>query len=523
MSWRGVENLADPRAFLQKRVALLFGSVAAFISGFWVIGFIVAMFAGPTEAEFWDNLPHLIISIDAIFIWLFARRGERSILKLRLLESVGSFLVCACLSATLLSKDFRDFADMGPLMGVTMILVLRATLVPSQPVRTFFISLFSGLTGAIILSYAYRNEVLPVEHPWKGTLTPFQAALVMTGTWAVSFSIVAAIISRLFYGLQAKVREQLRLGQYSLEEKLGEGGMGEVYRARHAMLRRPTAVKLLPVAKAGEKSIARFEQEVRQTARLKHPNTVAIYDFGRTPEGVFYYAMELLDGLTLAEVVERDGPQQVSRVVHLMRQIAGALDEAHDVGLMHRDIKPANVLVCQRRGFGDVAKVVDFGLVKELDSGGNLSMTGTLVGTPLYLAPEAITNPEELDHRGDLYALGCVGYFLLTGTNVFEGKTVVEICSHHLHSTPVPPSVRADDVPPALEAIILRLLSKDPNDRYPDAPAVLEALEGIAPRWTSRDAHLWWDAQGLGDAGALRRTTQPPIDPQAMTVDLGVR
>src|SRR4029450_12284675 len=217
--------------------------------------------------------------------------------------------------------------------------------------------------------------------------------------------------------------------------------MGVVYRARHALLRRPTAVKLLPPDKAGEQSIARFEREVQLTAALSHPNTVTIFDFGRTPEGLFYYAMELLDGAPLDVVVDLDGAQPPERVLHVLDGAAGALGEAHEIGLIHRDVKPANIILCKQGGVFDVPKVLDFGLVKDLTAG-EASLTGsaTLAGTPLYMAPEAITAQRAMDARSDLYSLGAVGYFLATGTHVFPGRNAVEVLGHHLHTMPERPS-----------------------------------------------------------------------------------
>jgi serine/threonine-protein kinase len=275
--------------------------------------------------------------------------------------------------------------------------------------------------------------------------------------------------------------------------------MGAVYRARHALLRRPTAIKLLPPEKAGQAALERFEREVQLTARLSHPNTVAVFDYGRTPDGVFYYAMEYLDGINLAALVRDDGPQPPARVVHVLRQVASALAEAHGIGLIHRDVKPENIILCERGGIPDVAKVVDFGLVRDLERTSDASRTGVVTGTPLYLAPEAIKAPDRVDGRADLYALGAVGYFMLTGTHVFTGATLVEVCSHHLHTAPVAPSERLGRPLPAdVEALVLACLEKDPSRRPASALGLrdrLGELAGTHPR-SEAAARAWWDGFG---------------------------
>ncbi len=232
-------------------------------------------------------------------------------------------------------------------------------------------------------------------------------------TWQVAAVAVSAVTSRVLFGLRAEIADTRRLGQYTLEEKIGEGGMGVVYRAHHAMLRRPTAIKLLPLAKAGAENLLRFEREVQLTASLTHPNTVAVFDYGRTVEGVFYYAMEYLDGINLDQLVRADGPQPPGRVVRILQQASGALAEAHQIGLVHRDIKPANIILCERGGVPDVVKVVDFGLVKRVrtdDDAMTMAVTTeqTLLGTPLYMSPESISGTGEVGAPSDLYALGAV-------------------------------------------------------------------------------------------------------------------
>ncbi len=297
--------------------------------------------------------------------------------------------------------------------------------------------------------------------------------------------------------------------------------------ARHAMMRRPTAIKLLSPDKAGAVNLARFEREVQLTAQLTHPNTITIFDYGHTPDGVFYYAMELLDGATVDEIVKVDGPQPPGRVLKVMAEVAGALEEAHGVGLIHRDIKPANVLLCSQGGKPDVAKLVDFGLVKELAGTDQVEVTNSdsITGTPLYMSPESLTSPEDLDARSDIYSLGAVGYFLLTGEHVFPGTSIVEVCGHHLHTVPEPPSQRlGSPAPEDLEALILACLAKKPDDRPQSATDLLESIDACVDRhsWQLRDAHSWW--RDHADALAEHRAHAAETNPRAtLAIDLAER
>lgn len=291
--------------------------------------------------------------------------------------------------------------------------------------------------------------------------------------------------------------EAKRLGQYTLDEKLGEGGMGMVYRAHHAMLHRPTAVKLLSVDKTNSQSLARFEREVQLTSRLNHPNTIAIYDYGRTPEGIFYYAMEYLQGINLEDLIKQHGPQSEGRVIYILDQICGSLAEAHAIELIHRDIKPANIMLTERGGLHDFVKVLDFGLAKALDSKKSSSVTsaGTFTGTPLYMSPESIEHPDNVDARGDLYAVGAVGYFLLTGTPVFDAESVISILQKHVSATPDSPSTRlGSPISADLERVILRCLSKSVADRPQTAAELADDLARCqsAGAWTRKEADQWW-------------------------------
>jgi len=357
--------------------------------------------------------------------------------------------------------------------------------------------------------------------------TPLDTAAMTAANflaWWALITVVCVAITRIIYGLRRDLDRARQLGQYTLEEKLGSGGMGTVYRARHAMMRRPTAVKLLPPGKAGEANLARFEREVQLTAQLTHPNTVTIFDYGRTPDGIFYYAMELLDGATVADVVRFDGAQPPGRVLKVLAEVASALEEAHGIDFIHRDIKPANVILCWQGGKPDVAKLVDFGLVKDLagTDGVELTSTATLAGTPLYLSPEALTAPDKVDARADLYSLGAVGYFMLTGSHVFAGRTLAEVCGHHLHTTPEPPSHRlGHPVPSDLEALILSCLAKEASERPQSASALLGQILSCSSygEWSDDAARAWWQekAEGLRD---LRREEMETPHSLSLAVDL---
>ena len=320
-------------------------------------------------------------------------------------------------------------------------------------------------------------------------------ALLGIATLAMLFSMRRA--DRLAEQARRDAIELKRLGQYTLEDKLGEGGMGVVYRARHAMLHRPTAVKFLETSRTNEMAIARFEREVQLTSRLNHPNTIAIYDYGRTPEGVFYYAMEYLEGIDLQDLVDLHGPQPEGRVIHILKQVCGSLAEAHSIGLIHRDVKPANILLNVRGGLFDFVKLLDFGLVKaaETSRAALVTQAGGVVGTPHYMSPEAYKSPDKVDGRSDLYAVGAVGYFLLTATPLFIGDYVLDILNQQSNTPPEPPSQRlGQPVSPELERLLMRCLSKAASDRPASAEEIIAELVQIptAGSWTDADARAWW-------------------------------
>jgi serine/threonine protein kinase len=334
--------------------------------------------------------------------------------------------------------------------------------------------------------------------------------LVLSAIVVLVFTYRQVLWKRRLTEAELKARQ---LGQYKLIEKIGEGGMGIVYKAHHSLLRRETALKLLPPEKADAASLERFEREVQLTCRLTHPNTIQVYDYGHTPDGIFYYAMELLDGLNLHELVHRYGPQPEARVAHILKHICESLAEAHALGLIHRDIKPANVFITDRGGVPDSVKVLDFGLVKHLASGPDavqlLEVAGEdgIVGTPNFIAPEAIRDPNHCDARSDLYSVGVLGYFLLTGQELFSSETIAEICRKHLEETPQPPSQRLGKTIDAnFESVLMRCLAKDPADRPQSATALAEQLvaSALTPQWTPENRATWWTAHRKSLAGVQK-------------------
>lgn len=318
--------------------------------------------------------------------------------------------------------------------------------------------------------------------------------------------------------VDAAKRKIQKLGQYNLEEKLGEGGMGVVYRASHSLLQRPTAVKLILPDRVRDRTIESFENEVMLTSRLTHPNTIAIYDYGRTEEGVFYYAMEYLDGIDLATLVENEGPQPWPRVIHILRQVCASLSEAHETGLIHRDIKPENVMLCKRGNRHDVVKVLDFGLAGEFSTRSSHD-SSRVQGTPAYMAPETITHPDQIDVRIDIYAVGAVGYFLLCGRHIFGGDSVNAILSQQLNSKPIPISQRRPDVPESLQALIMDCLQKDPSQRPVSVEEFAERVALVSEDlWTEEDAKQGWlNYRDPGQPQARTSTNTSPKLPKSIS------
>jgi tRNA A-37 threonylcarbamoyl transferase component Bud32 len=316
--------------------------------------------------------------------------------------------------------------------------------------------------------------------------------LLLSGAAILAFTL---LVERLQASLRKNALAARRIGQYVLVQEIGRGANGMVYRARHSLLRRPVAIKLLSPELTNESNAARFEHEVQITSQLTHPNTVAVYDYGRTPEGLFYYAMEYLSGIDLDQLARQFGPQPEGRVIHILRQICGSLAEAHRIGLIHRDIKPANIVLTRRGGAADVVKVLDFGLVKAKRGTGDGGSAHAVVGTPHFMAPEAVETPETVDARSDLYSVGAVGYWLLTGKTLFDSDQVQELLNHQAKVEPPLPSARGGSAISAdLEELLMRCLSKSPAMRPQSAESLEQALNrcGSAGVWTTQETERWW-------------------------------
>jgi hypothetical protein len=503
-----ISTSPEAKAFYQSRVAS-FGLIIA-VAG--AIGLLFRMVIGLASGTLLEKLGepsywlHAAAIVPCLAIWLVCRGGPRPLNTVIAVETMGLLLASVGYIGMGMTIPPEVGADVITAFALSFALFSRAVFVPSTARRTAMLGLLIGvpLVGMMALHYRDVNPAMwrMVGYDTRGferSTIIISTALMTTMWWTLTVGL-SSIACYVIHRLRSEVSSIRSLGQYQLERKLGEGSMGVVYQATHGMLKRPTAVKLLRPELGGREVHDLFRREVQLTAKLTHPNTIRIYDYGRTPEGLFYYAMELLDGASLQDIVEATGPQPVPRVVHILRDVALALDEAHSVGLIHRDVKPSNIMLARRGGADDVVKVVDFGLVKRLqdDDDPETSDTRSIKGTPHYLSPEGVNTPDEVDARSDLYSLGAVGYYSLTGRPVFEGDTVFEVCMQHVQAAPAALSeARGEPIPKELERLILSCLAKRKDDRPESAQALADALDQLdLPRWTRADAERWWQRYG---------------------------
>jgi serine/threonine-protein kinase len=377
-------------------------------------------------------------------------------------------------------------------------IVMFPLVVPTTTGKALLASLAAASTWP--LAYAIG---LSLGQP--AAATPIVLLNALENYIAAGLALVPALVVR---RLGAHVERARAMGSYELVERLDSGGMGEIWRARHRMLARPAAIKLIRPEALGaaggrlaESLLRRFEREAQATATLHSPHTIELYDFGVTREGTLYYVMEILDGLDLDALVRRFGPVPAERAVHLLLQACDSLADAHHAGLVHRDVKPANIYVCRKGLRRDFVKVLDFGLVKAswADEGSDTRLTveGIAGGTPAFIAPEVALGDGKVDARADLYALGCVGYWLLTGHTVFAAQTAMQMALHHVHTAPQPPSGRTELlIPEALERVLLSCLEKDPERRPASALELVDRLAAcpLESPWTPERSGRWWDS-----------------------------
>ncbi|MHB1095870.1 MAG: serine/threonine-protein kinase [Gemmatimonadaceae bacterium] len=453
----------------------------------------------------WQWAPPAVAVLASLFIYLFARRPEclpARVIRVGLLyEIVISFAITFGSSYAAywgIPAGEMELDRIG--MSWVIPWTLFFTVLVQAPVREAVLALIVSATAPAL---GYLVELCfdraPLVEP-----ASFFVLFVLPYALGASMTYIAALV---VHELGQDVQRARELGSYRLESRLGQGGMGEVWRASHHTLARPAAIKIIRAdALDSEPALAqqaavRFEREAQAIASLQSRHTVQLYDFGTTQAGTLYYVMELLDGMDLEEIVRRDGPMPAARAVHILVQACASLSEAHRRGVIHRDVKPANIYLCREAFECDVVKILDFGLAKRIVSDAKLGTSrdtraDMIMGTPAYLAPEAIHAEAALDGGADIYSLGCVAYWLLTGRLVFESESAMGMLAAHLERTPTPPGVSAPfPVSPALDQLILRCLAKRPEDRPATADALALKLSAVSaePPWTAHDAAQWWE------------------------------
>ena len=503
--------LLDSRFLEQsnRRLALVSAVFAAVAAALVLSAFVLY---GPLGWEAPNHLIHFLAAQTVLFLLSLGMAviAWRSLLPARTTLRVGlayQLLGALVLSVCAFSGDMLLQGVGVKLSWLAVWIILFPLLIPSRPLRSLAVSTLCATTAPavfVVWSLA-EGKALPRLPVLAETFLPYYvcAGLAVVPAWLV-FDLGSAA---------TKARDTARqLGSYRLTKLLGRGGMGEVWRAEHSLLARPAAVKLVHLPTTSQTGtpplldrneiLTRFEREAQTIAALTSPHTVSLYDYGVTDDGTLYYAMELLDGIDLEELVERFGPLSPARAIYLLRQVCESLSEAHAVGLVHRDIKPSNLMACHVGNRVDFVKVLDFGLVRRMeeqsDKDPRVSDGDYVLGTPAFLAPELVKSPAAVDSRADVYAIGCVAYWLLTGHLVFEQRTVVAIIADHLHAPPPSPSARARQaIPPELDELIIDCLAKTPRLRPQTVDDLHERLARIpvAQPWTQQRAHMWWRAR----------------------------
>jgi eukaryotic-like serine/threonine-protein kinase len=436
------------------------------------------------------------VVLASLGVWWLAGEGRVSPSRLLTLGLVYEVAICFALAFTAYWQWTLDLGVVPPLTWVPAVIIFFPLVMPGPPRRMLAAAIAAGLMAPLaLLLLDLWDKVSPSTDDYIRS--------VVNSAFGVGFAYMGA---RVVHRLGREVAVARDLGSYRLEARLGQGGMGEVWRARHRMLARPAAIKLIRPAVDGsavtDELQRRFEQEAQAIARLRSPHTVELFDFGVADNGAFYYAMELLDGLDADALVRRFGPLPADRTIYLLRQVCHSLAEAQACGLVHRDIKPANIFLCRYGQDHDFVKVLDFGLVKALDArvarpAPGLTAENAVQGTPAFIAPEQAMGAADIDGRADIYATGCVAYWLLTGQYVFTADTPIGILLHHAGTQPTAPSARTDrPIPPGLERVIMACLAKNPADRPQTAAELSRRLAEVpcSDLWTENRAREWWTA-----------------------------
>ena len=481
-----------PVLWTRTRLIFIVGLVASTI----VFVFFRLQGTDPVSPEMqpWQIPLHLLHPLSFAIGLLVVHSGART---LKRVQGVAFLVVALNLLFVVPSIGVLYPAREG-FLPMALLLFTTAAFLPCRRAQVWLAGGTVVLAG--VTEFALPAAIAPVGEYWAAQ--PPRVALFERLWRVVGAALlggVSVIVSRTLYRLQRSAHQARRLGNYLIEKELGAGGMGRVFVARHALICRPTAIKVLEVPEGDVAAgVARFEREVQLSASLTHPNTITIFDFGRTADNTFYYAMEYLEGLDLQRIVERFGPLPPERVVYFLRQVCGSLGEAHQRGIIHRDVKPSNIFITERGGLHDFVKVLDFGLARRVSSTRDtgLTKTGMVFGTPRYIAPESVAGQKQSDARSDLYNVGGVAYWMLTGRPLFAGSSSIDLIIDHVKTVPEPPSSVSElPIPPELEAIVMKLLEKDPADRFQTAEELAEALLRVPldERWSQERARAWWD------------------------------
>jgi eukaryotic-like serine/threonine-protein kinase len=441
-------------------------------------------------AFYWCDVGVVAVSAG---LWLLARNRRIPVTRLRAIGLGYEVVLCFVVAYRTIGEYYRDTGMLPNLTWAPAIVILFPLIMPTPPRLMLPAALAAGSMPLLALVALGSLAQVPADGAYFFN-TAVGSAIAVGFAW---------MGSRVVYGLGREVAAARELGSYQLEEKLGQGGMGEVWRARHRMLARGAAIKLIRPASGvdgvpavSDESVRRFEREAQAIAGLRSPHTIELFDFGVSQDGAFYYVMELLDGLDADRLVRRYGPVPAERAIYLLRQVCHSLSEAESRGLVHRDIKPANVFLCHYGEEYDFVKVLDFGIVTAPGAGAEPALTreAHVQGTPAFIAPEqALGDP--IDGRADIYAAGCVAYWLLTGEFVFTADTTMGLLVQHARSEPAAPSTRTTlPIPPALEELVLCCLAKEPSHRPQSARELARRLGGIgeARPWTPERAESWW-------------------------------